>query len=47
MLRHVVLFLFLVDTLYSKNELSKFLFTKYSTDTKFEIAFKAWKSLFF
>lgn len=48
MLKTHGVFLFLVDTLYSEKELSNFIFTKYSTDTKliFPTAFKAWKLLF-
>lgn len=48
MLKTRGVFLFLVDTLYSEKELSNFIFTKYSTDTKliFRTAFKAWKLLF-
>lgn len=48
MLKTRGVFLFLVDTLYSEKELSNFIFTKYSTDTKliFPTAFKAWKLLF-
>lgn len=48
MLKTRGVFLFLVDTLYSEKELSNFIFTKYSTDTKliFPTAFKAWTLLF-